>query len=110
MQSEQYTRTKGPTIVEGESSWNGPKSLVEYRARPSKRRRGSTPDYLPYWQWALIKQAMEMNRPPNHLVVDHLHSRRKSKWHTQIVIVTTLIVAPIVLRMIPFVLDFYLGR
>jgi len=110
MPYEQYTRTKGPTIVEGDSSWNGQNSPVKYRARPEQGRRGDVPDYLPYWQWALVQQAMKMGASPHHVVVDHQHRRRKSKWHIPFVIVTTLIVTPIVLRMIPFVLDFYLAR
>lgn len=109
MKYEQSTRTSGPTIVEDDSSWDGRNSPVKYRY-PSKRKRASVPDYLPKWQWALLMRSMEKNDSPQHFVVDHRHSRKKSKWHTAIVVVTTLVVAPVVLRAIPFILEFYLGR
>lgn len=109
MQYEQYTRTKGPTIVEDDFSRDGRNSPVKYRSR-GKRKRGYTPDYLPTWQWALMMRMIEMVGSPQNIVVDHLHSRRKSKWHTPAVVVVTLIVTPIVLRAIPVVIEFYLSR
>lgn len=110
MRNEQYTRTKGPTIFEEDSRWDEPKSLVRYRDRPSTSRREYSRDWVPYSEWVLLKAITELTRTPQHMVIDHQHSRKRSKWHTQIVIVTTLIVIPIVLRMIPLVLEFYLER
>ncbi len=117
MQNKQYTRTKGPTIVTDEFTRTGNNSPEKFPGS-NNGKRTSASDFLPYWQWKLLEKTFETRfsslnngaSSKDEGIKIHEHYWRKSKYHTTKVAVITLIVTPIILRAIPVVLDFYLGR
>ena len=107
MQYEQYARTKGKVIVPDEIlSRDEFYSPVKYDRRKQKRR-DSTPDYLPYWQWRLLTRMVD--RPRQNAEVHYYH-RRWRPWDKVKLVLTTLIAAPIVIIEIGFLLRFLLER
>lgn len=108
MNHEQYTRTKGETIV--------PDEIISRLFSPEKHehqkaaKRNSTSEKLPYWQWRLLKDMMERSDRPSQISeVHHYHSKLR-RWEKAKLVLTTLIAAPIVIIEIGLLLRFLFER
>jgi hypothetical protein len=102
-------RAKGETIVVGESKhdWVQSPEIYGHRHQQSYSYRN---ERIPYWKWQLEKYKAQLNARPMVIVSVLDRTPKGSPWHTFKVAVITLVAAPIVLRAIPVVLDFYFAR
>ena len=103
------TRAKGETIVVVDSNHDWAQSPEQYGHR-HQQSNSYRNERIPYWEWQLEKYKARLNARPMVIVSVSDRSPRRSHGHTVKVAVIALVAAPIVLRAIPVVWDFYFAR
>jgi hypothetical protein len=110
MRDEQYTRTKGETIVVIENPSRKRRRSPDNCDRQDGFERDNVPDRLPYWMWQLLKQKVDRPDDSRHSVIRHIHQKPGLCWHSIKVALVTLVAAPIMIVEIGLLLRFLLNR